>query len=143
MQRGARRRNALAFDRVYFLKCVLLVATVRLGLTFLGYRKVRRWLPSSARPATGERELRRIVRTVSAASRLIPHATCLTQAVSAQFLLARAGHPSEVQIGVRRDENGKLAAHAWVTSGERILLGGTESELQRYQRLTELLPKTP
>lgn len=142
MRREGRPRSALAFDKLHFMKCLLVVATVRLGLTLVGYQRVRRLLPSSARPPTGERELRRIVKAVSAASRLVPRATCLTQAVSAQFLLARAGHPSRIQIGVRHDGSGKLAAHAWVISGERILMGGTEAELQPYQHLTELLPRS-
>jgi hypothetical protein len=44
--------------------------------------------------------------------------------LAAQLLLIQNGHPAEVQIGVAKNENGTLEAHAWVTSGSAILIGG-------------------
>jgi len=48
---------------------------------------------------------------------------CLIQALAARRWLARAAAPSDVCIGVRKDEQG-FQAHAWLKVGERIVTGG-------------------
>ncbi len=45
--------------------------------------------------------------------------TCLRRAAVLYYLLRAAGRAVEICIGVRRDENGTLLAHAW------LLLDGT------------------
>jgi len=50
---------------------------------------------------------------VAVASRHLPHPRCLTRAVAAQLLLARAGYLAEIRIGVRK-RGDKLDAHAWL-----------------------------
>jgi transglutaminase superfamily protein len=40
--------------------------------------------------------------------------SCLRRAAVLAFLLRRSGHDARVVIGVRRDEAGKLEAHAWL-----------------------------
>ena len=62
-----------------------------------------------------------ITAAVEAAAGIIP-ATCLTQALAAQFLLARAGHRSAFRIGVMTIE-GKLKAHAWLEQTGGIVIG--------------------
>jgi hypothetical protein len=61
---------------------------------------------------------------VRLASRYVPRATCLTQALTAQMLLGWAGLNSRLHIGVRLD--GKFEAHAWVEGPGRIVVGGRE-----------------
>ena len=65
--------------------------------------------------------------SVAAASRLVPGASCLTQALAGQRLLAERGLGSRVRIGVRPDEGGGFFAHAWLLRGDHVLLGGAES----------------
>jgi len=48
---------------------------------------------------------------------------CLVQALAARSWLARAAVPSDVCIGVRKDELG-FQAHAWLKVGDRIVTGG-------------------
>jgi len=48
---------------------------------------------------------------------------CLVQALAARRWLARAAVPSDVCIGVRKDDHG-FQAHAWLKVGERIVTGG-------------------
>lgn len=40
--------------------------------------------------------------------------TCLRRSAVLLYLLRRGGRPVEMMIGVRRDETGALAAHAWL-----------------------------
>jgi hypothetical protein len=60
---------------------------------------------------------------VTAAARVVPDATCLSQALAARTLLRVAGHPSTLTIGVRRAAAGELEAHAWVQSSEQPVVG--------------------
>jgi hypothetical protein len=40
-------------------------------------------------------------------------------------------------VGVSSSSPGRIEAHAWLVSGDYIVLGGTEESLQRYNRLAE------
>ena len=77
----------------------------------------------------------RVAWAVTAASRYVPVATCLTQALVTKMLLGRFGYPAIVRIGVARSESGELQAHAWVESGGSVVIGGSEPSLRRYKRL--------
>jgi hypothetical protein len=61
-------------------------------------------------------------------SRYLPHATCLTQALAAQALLFRSGFPAQVEIGVAKDDDRRLSAHAWVVCYGQVVLGGQQSD---------------
>lgn len=71
---------------------------------------------------------------VRAASRRIPMATCLTQALALQFLLARAGHPSEIHIGVRKGDEKGFESHAWVECEGHTLLSAP-ADVASYSRV--------
>ena len=76
---------------------------------------------------------RQICHAVSTASRNgVYRAKCLPQALVGWRLLARSHIPAELKLGVRKDRAG-FAAHAWVESGGRILLGGEESAAGHHE----------
>lgn len=63
--------------------------------------------------------------------------SCLKRAFVLYYLLRRTGRPAELRIGVRRDQEGKLAAHAWlVRNGVPILEEGAD-HISAYQVLTD------
>jgi hypothetical protein len=82
------------------------------------------------------RSVGQLVWAVTAASRYIPDATCLPQALALQALLAHSGHSSRVEIGVAKDEAHLLEAHAWVTCGDQVVIGGPH--VARYSSLKVL-----
>jgi len=133
-------------DRRLLVTAALLQAAIRLGLTLLPYRKLRGLVDRLARvsphrhlapPASPER----IAWAVTRASRAVPGATCLTQALAAKVLLERRGHPARVRVGIGRAEGAPLLAHAWVECEGRIVLGGTD--LTQYTPLSPLDPLAP
>lgn len=63
----------------------------------------------------------RVARAVSRAARLVPGASCLTQALAARFLLARAGEFARLRLGVARGARGSLHAHAWLETSQGTL----------------------
>lgn len=75
--------------------------------------------------------LSRVARCVGAASRFVPKATCLTQAMVAMLLLNNRGQCVQLRIGVALDDGGVLEAHAWVESGGRVVIGRL-GDLSRY-----------
>jgi hypothetical protein len=123
-------------DKLLLLRCLSVVAATRLGLVLFSYRTVRGWIPDHAQrePAASE-TVRRIGWAVRNAARLVPGASCLTQALAAQYLLARAGCRSQLQVGVAQDPSGRFLAHAWLISDGRVVIGGTSRELARYSLL--------
>jgi hypothetical protein len=67
--------------------------------------------------------VRQLTRAIVIASRVIPNATCLTQALAAQRLLARYGYESNLRFGVAKTDDGKLKAHAWIERSGQVVLG--------------------
>jgi hypothetical protein len=113
-------------ERRIVLQALPLVAAVRLFLWVVPFGAfLRFWTAVLLRMARPERRsslpARRIVWLVRVASRLVPKALCLTTSVAAQLLLARQGHQSTLQIGIRKQGN-RLDAHAWLDQGGVPLL---------------------
>ncbi|MDQ7782789.1 MAG: lasso peptide biosynthesis B2 protein [Desulfomonilaceae bacterium] len=76
----------------------------------------------------------RIVWAVSSVVGRVPVlGNCLAVALTTKLLLAMAGHPSLLRIGVAKDESGRLAAHAWLEDRGTILIGSPEHD--RYTPL--------
>jgi hypothetical protein len=65
-----------------------------------------------------------IARSIKIASRYVPKATCLPQALATQLILIQNAYSSDLEIGVAKNTNGLLEAHAWVRCESEILIGG-------------------
>jgi hypothetical protein len=107
---------------------ILLVAA-RVALKLLPTARIVRWvrrpLPSGSSAATNLEELRW---AVTAFSRNAPiRLVCFPQALAMHAMLRRRRVTSEILYGAARLDNGALATHAWLKSGERVWLGGEVS----------------
>jgi hypothetical protein len=123
---GALRRDA---------KCLGALAAMRLALSLRGYAAIRAAMPEAAQTADGHFYARQLARRITRLARAVPGASCLTQALALQYLLARAGHACELHVGVKRDAKGQFAAHAWVSCNGRIVLGAEGTRLADYTAL--------
>ena len=121
-----------------FLVAFTLVLLVRIALSVTSYHAVYRWVPKrNLRPPHPALSVR-TARAVTAAARLVPRATCLTQAFAAQIMLGMRGFTSSIEIGVR-NQDGHFGAHAWLVNNQGgIILGGTADDLATFRRLTSL-----
>jgi hypothetical protein len=121
-------------ERRLILSTFPLMLAVRLALWILPFRHMQRVVESSITLGPSERQAtaHMIAIAVRLASRYIPRATCLTQALTAQILLNRAGIENEIRIGVAKEQ--KFEAHAWVECGGNVLIGGAEQSA-RYAPL--------
>ena len=75
-------------------------------------------------PSPHEETLRRVGWAVRAVGPRLPwDCKCLVQAMAAQRMLRRRGIRSTLYLGVARDDERALEAHAWLRSGNIILTG--------------------
>lgn len=115
-----------ALERRLVVKAWFTLVAVRILLWVAPYQWIeRRFLPqpSSTHTTVPPAE---IALAVTRASKLVPFATCLTQALAGGFLIRRAGKNAIVHFGVAKGEAG-FKAHAWLESDGGILIGGREA----------------
>ena len=71
----------------------------------------------------------KVVKTVKRVSRYSFWRTkCLEEAVTCKILLRKKHINSTLYLGVKKDENSNLIAHAWLKSGKRSIIGGSGEE---------------
>lgn len=96
----------------------------------------RRWLPSALHlgiPSSSLTEAQleqaqELALLIQGASRRLPwQSTCLMNALAAWQLLQQQGIHTQIQLGVKPDEEKGLGAHAWLLLGSEALLGGKEA----------------
>jgi hypothetical protein len=122
-------------ERSLLKRVVLLLTAIRIGLFLVPFSLLRRVLLAAAIPRDIVHvPVERLVWAVRVASRPVPAATCLTQSLALQFLLACSGRPSTVRIGVIKDGGSGFQAHAWVECAGQTLLDRPE-EVARYTPL--------
>lgn len=70
--------------------------------------------------------MRRIALAVAWVCHRVPwQSMCMVQALTAKKMLNRRGYPCTLYMGVKRDANGKMIAHAWLRCGVFFITGGT------------------
>lgn len=57
---------------------------------------------------------------------------CLVRALTAKKLLKHYQIPTTLYLGVRKDEEGNMLAHAWLRAGNYIVTGSNRGEFQAY-----------
>lgn len=125
--------------KTFLLRCLLVVTVVRIGLTFSSYRNVAKHIRLDRASSVSPRSPYLIAWAVRNTARLVPLAHCLTQALSAQYLLARQGSVGTVRVGVKQHE-GKFEAHAWLLHDDIVILGGYDHTLADYSIIADLKP---
>jgi hypothetical protein len=127
-----------AADRCLLLESLLLMILVRAGLAVLPFPTLRRALARLAGwiPSKGPSRVERIPWSIRMGRRYLGRAaSCLVQALSAQVMYARAGVAAQVRLGVRRNDNGSLLAHAWLEREGVVVLGGAGVSLSEFSEL--------
>jgi len=118
--------------RALLLEALRTVVLVRAGLWLLPFRTLHGFVGRRASSPATERPLRHSVEdiawAVEAASRRVPRATCLTQALAGTLLLAAHGHAATLRVGVARSDDGEFRAHAWIESEGEAVLGDPRTD---------------
>ncbi|MDR3287863.1 MAG: lasso peptide biosynthesis B2 protein [Peptococcaceae bacterium] len=115
----------------------LLLGAVRLTLLVVPFKHIAARLGEKmgespdAESWPAGRKAARIGWAVGKMSRYTPwESKCLVQAVTAHLLLRLFGlsYTLYLGLGLEKDEDGKLSAHAWLRCGDLIITGGREKE---------------
>jgi hypothetical protein len=139
-ERTPRERRALA-------RAAFLIWTIQIGLALLPFRHVLRAVGRLAKPAgsgpgsgAGSSQFDKdlAVWSVEAASRrLLSRNPCLPKALAVLTLFRRAGIDAELRIGVAREGDDPMRAHAWVESEGEVVIGG-DVPIEEYTPLPAL-----
>jgi Transglutaminase-like superfamily len=128
-----------AADRWLLVRSVCWLGAARLAVWLLPFRVARRLMtPAGFPPLASDLTSERIAWALARARRVVPRATCLPQALAAEALLTRAGHPADLRIGVIKTDDGRLMAHAWVESSGSVVVGQLDEGLAQYTPLPPL-----
>ena len=104
-------------------------------LRVMSFRRAQRLIEGDGhartrRPLSPDQERRLLWAVTAVSQRLLPTRPCLPQALAGQFLLRCWGaRPAQLRIGVARNDDGSIEAHAWLERDGQVLLGGAESPL--------------
>jgi hypothetical protein len=73
-------------------------------------------------------------KAINGLSRRTPwQSTCLVKALAANRILAKRGIKSHLHLGVKRSKTQGIEAHAWLTVGSKVILGG--ENLDNYMEI--------
>ncbi|MHC1688625.1 MAG: lasso peptide biosynthesis B2 protein [Methanothrix sp.] len=117
-------------ERQLLIQALLLLWVIRVGLwtfSFQTISDVMEGRSSSFVPVDHSEE--RIIWAVRVASKFVPSATCLAQALAARALLKAHGYGANLIIGVAKDGE-RLKAHAWLEKDDRVIIGGSTSDFK-------------
>lgn len=115
-------------DCVLVFRASIWTVAVRVGLSTLPFRTVRRLLMDRVKPTGAKYSVEQIVWAVRTTSRHVPQATCLTQALVVQRFLAKSGYHCRLRLGVAKDAVRGFEAHAWVECSDRVVIGESPGE---------------
>lgn len=107
-----------------------------LAIPLVGYRRLSRLFPARSEPPPRAFSRRVAAAIESNARRRVPRATCLVQACAARALFALRGYRVTMRVGVRPAGAG-IAAHAWLMSGEDVILGSLIEDFGDYRPIAD------
>jgi hypothetical protein len=110
-------------QRRVLLRAALWLALVDVGLRVLGFRRMIDLVPAPVAGAgvhgSGHVPMYVAALEIVASGFVVP-AHCLHKSLVLQFWLRREGIPSQLRIGVRKEDQ-QLKAHAWVELDDAVL----------------------
>ena len=133
MQRLGKFLSLSGSDRRLLVEAAIWLGVARLIVLLVPFRWITPFLGMhmAESPDTQKQVQKQFAVRVSwaiwTASRHMPwKCKCLVQAMAGKCILKRRRIPSTLYLGLLKDENEKLKAHAWLRSGDTIAIGGRE-----------------
>ena len=125
-------------DKWLLARAVFALGLARAELVFMPFPKlVERLAGFEGQEGTDIELLKRVSYAVNAAAGSVPwRSDCFPRAIAAYRLLKGFGIGSTIHLGVERGGERDLLGHAWVTSGDTVVVGG--ADLDRYTEITPL-----
>ncbi len=120
-------------DKLVAIESIFWVIRIRITLWLFSFPSVQRKVQKKARkyhPTTEHLvSMVRLRIMITVASRYVPRATCLVQALAGYILFSKYGYQPSIKIGVST-LNGEFEAHAWLEDNNRVVLGESEKDFK-------------
>lgn len=130
------RRRAISIEAVVTLGVARLLA-LTVPIRWIARRLERQATLPHPQPGEAGHIVREVGWAVRAAAPRTPwKSACLAQALAGKWMLGRRGVDSTIRLGVAKDADGNLQAHAWLCAGDAILTGG--AQVRRFKPLGDL-----
>jgi Transglutaminase-like superfamily len=128
------------------IQSFFLLSMIRMGLFVLPFKSLltlvnNMKLTNSVRHTNNRILSNRITWAIEKASRYVPFTTCLSKAFALQVLFSKQGYSSFLRIGISKNENEQLEAHAWVECKGQVVMGYCP-DFTRYKVMQYLDEKT-
>jgi hypothetical protein len=130
--------------KIQLFRVSLLLLFVQAGLSLFSFAQVYHWVKwfhhqprhPSNNPLAGEDICWAVTRAGKA---WFGNEGCLAQALLGECLLIRKGVPAKFCLGVRRQTDGSLLAHAWIEINDQVRIGGSANPgLEEFQNFPDL-----
>jgi len=117
--------------QMLYIEAILWLGIVRITILIFSFKSIARFLSKHMSCSQKQYESKTIeisktiVSSILTMSIYMPwECKCLAQAITGKMMLKKRKISSTLYLGVAKDENGGLIAHAWLRVGEIIILGG-------------------
>ena len=121
--------------KVRFLKAFIYSGMARAFILFVPFNKLRKRMGKVKMESAEEvdkdtyQTARVIAETIGIVSRHTPwESKCLVQALTAQRMLKENGISTTIYLGVKKDLDNNMLAHAWIRCGEYYVTGGANKD---------------
>lgn len=118
-----------------FGKVFLYMGIARAFILFVPFNKLRKSMGKIKEESPDEvdintyKQARDISEVISIVSRHTPwESKCLVQAFTAQKMLKEKGISTTIYLGVKKDKDNNMLAHAWIRCGKYYVTGGSNKE---------------
>ena len=119
-------------DKLIAMESLFWVTRIRILIWIFPFAIVQKKVQNTATnyPSTNHTvAMSRIRIMIVAASKYVPRATCLVQALAGYILFSKYGYVTSIKIGVLT-ENGEFEAHAWLEQDNNVVLGESEKDFR-------------
>lgn len=132
-------------SRTLLIQAFLWLSLIHVGLRVIPLRhlhSVVKWAIANAthQKPSDEIQIENIIWAIETATSYVPgHPKCLARALSTKILMHQYGYPCNLQVGVAKDRNAGLSAHAWIEHDGQVLIGGGR-DLASFTPLPSIYP---
>lgn len=126
----------MSFSNVsLFVEALFISYSCRIQLWFNSFKRMSEKYHSKIDPEKNDEELSRAIRrAIRRAERFyLWRNKCLVSTFCARSMLDKRGIGSKAYLGMRKGDNGKLEAHAWIISGNIDVVPNTDQYEVLYE----------
>ncbi|WP_414468884.1 lasso peptide biosynthesis B2 protein [Methanobacterium sp. ACI-7] len=113
-------------EKCLLIKTLSLMWLIRVMLWILPFRVIRATIKKVIyiqESSKSNLSIEKLSWAVETAGIYVFDATCLVKALTGQILFSAQNYPSEVKIGVGKDEYNTFEAHAWLEVNKKVVIG--------------------